>query len=253
MDGHRTGVTAIGRDNAPAALGTVEDGIYTSPNGAHFDSTTATYSAAYDMLAVQPRMSRLKEVVGYSTAEMLREGPESPLADWAVDHLMADVQKLTGRHVDVGLMNFGGIRVDMPAGEVIRDDIESMFPFRNYLCYVALKGSDLTALFERIVAKGVQAFGGVKLVVTDHRIDTLLVGGKPVDPSKVYGVATIDFLLDGGDDISVARNARDLVMTKVRILDSMMPYVEELTRAGKPIEYAVDGRVVVKHSGGKED
>lgn len=248
IDGHRTGVTAIGRDNVDAALGSVADGVYTSPNGTEFDSTTVTYKVAYDMLAVQPRMSRLKEIVAYSTEEMRRGGYESALADWAVDHLMSDVQRLTGRRVDVGLLNFGGIRVDMPRGDVIRDDIESMFPFRNHLCYVALKGSDLTAMFERIVAKNVQAFGGVKLVVTDHKIDTLLVGGKPVEPERIYGLATIDFLLDGGDNIAAARNAEDLIITDVRILDSVMPYVESLTRAGKPIEYATDGRVVVNRS-----
>ncbi len=248
MDGHRTGVTAATAKNVSEALGTVTDSVYLAPNGQAFPKGSATYAAASDLIAVQPQMAHLKEVIATSTREMDAHSPESELSNWFVDFLMGEVQRLTGRQVDVGISNFGGIRVDMPAGDVLMDDIVSMFPFKNYLTYVALKGSDLQAIFDQMAARRPQVLGGVKFVITDHHIDTLLVGGQPIDPEKVYGVATIDFLLDGGDGMTVAKNARELIITDHLIIDSVLPYVRSYAAAGKPIEYATDGRVVVRRT-----
>lgn len=245
VDGQRTGVTAPSASNVPEALGVVEGAVYTAPNGNVF-SEGSTPAVAAELIAVQPRMADLKTVIGYSTMEMVSHSPESELSNWFVDRLMVDVERLTGRHVDVGIANFGGIRTAIYKGTVLKDDLVSMFPFRNYLCHVTLKGEDLQAIFDQFAAGRPQVLGGVKFVVTNHKIDTLLIGGQPLDPEKLYGVATIDFLLDGGDGLNVAKNAKDLVITDKKIIDSMLPYVLELTAAGKPIEYHTDGRVVVK-------
>ena len=246
MDGHRTGVTAPNADNVPEALGVLDDSCYVSPDGSVFPAGSATYAAAVELIAVQPEMAPLKQVIGYASHEMLREGPNCALSNWIVDHMMEDVARLTGRKVDVGLINSGGIRVDLPAGTVIKDDLVSMLPFRNYLCYVALKGEDLTALFEVMADGNMQCFGGAEVVLDGDRLDTLLVGGLPVDPEKVYGVATIDFLLDGGDRINVAKNAMELIITDVKVIDSMLPYAMSYAERGDSISYFADDRLVVR-------
>ena len=243
MDGHRTGVTAPNASNVTEALGTIENGVYTAPNGKVFTDGSIV-SVAQDMIDAQPRMSALKEVIGYATREMDRHGADSELSNWIVDHLSEDVAKLTGKKIDVGIINSGGIRVDMPQGDIILDDIVSMFPFKNYLAYVALQGTDLQALFEHLAATHIQPLYGVKIKATEGKIDTLLVGGQPIDPDKIYGVATIDFLLDGGDGISVAKNCKELIITDCMVVESMLPYVRQLTAEGKPVEYFTDGRIV---------
>lgn len=246
MDGHRTGVTAATADNVTEALGTVNDSCYIAPNGRVFGKGSATYAAARDLIAVQPRMEHLKQVIAHSAAEMHNKHADGDLSNWFVDHIMEDVAATTGKKVDVAIVNSGGIRVDMPAGDVILDDIESMFPFRNHLCYVALEGRDLQAIFDFMASTKVQPVAGVKLVVDSGRIDTLLVGGKPIDPDRIYGVGTIDFLLDGGDGLTIAKNARELIITRKKVLDSMLPYVLEYEKEGRLIEGASDGRVTVK-------
>jgi len=242
MDGHRTGVIAPSADNVPEALGVVEGDTYTAPNGRSFRKGTATYGAAANLIAVQPQMKDLKEVVGYAPRPMTASAPESELSNWWVDRLMVDVADLTRRKVDVGFLNFGGIRVDLPQGDLLLDDFVSMFPFKNYLTYVALKGSDLQEIFNFIAASRPFVIGGAKLVVTNHRIDTLLVGGKPIDPKKTYGVATVDFLIDGGDGMTVGKNAREMIVTNTTVIDAVLPYVRSLQAAGKPVEYFTDGR-----------
>ena len=246
MDGHRTGVTAPNADNVAEALGSVNDSCYVSPSGRVFPAGTATWAAAREMIAVQPQMAPLKEVIGWSAEELRREGPNCKLSNWIVDHMIDDVAKITGKKVDVGIINSGGIRVDLPEGAVIKDDLVSMLPFKNYLCYVALKGSDLTALFEYMADGNLQCFGGAKLVLDGNRVDTLLVGGRPVDPDGTYGVATIDFLLDGGDRINIGKNAQELIITDVKVIDSMLPYAMSYAERGDTISYFVDDRLVIR-------
>ncbi len=246
MDGHRTGVTAPTADNVAEALGVIDDSVYIAPNGVRFASSSATYAVAADMIAVQPEMAALKQVIGHSSAEMLRGGANCALSNWIVDHMREDVARLTGKRVDVAILNSGGIRVDLPEGDVLMDDLVSMLPFKNYLSYVALEGRDLVALFEQMAEGSMQPVSGVHVVLDGHRLDTLLVGGKPVDPDRVYGVGTIDFLLDGGDRLNVAKNAKELIITDCLLIDSMLPYAMSYAQQGRPIEYFTDDRVVIK-------
>lgn len=244
--GQRTGVVASNADNVPEALGVVTESSYKAPSGAEYLPGTVTYKVASELIAVQPQMAELKKVIAYCPEGMTRRGANCELSNLLADRLMIEVEKATGRKVDVGILNNGGIRVDMPKGDVLLDDIVSMLPFKNNICYVALKGKDLVYLFEGMAKGKMQAFGGAKVVVNDRQLESMLVGGKPVDPEKIYGVATIDFLLDGGDRINVARNAKELIITNTIICDAFLPYLQELTAQGKPVEYYVDDRLEIK-------
>ena len=244
MDGSRTGVTAPNADNVEQALGMVKDGIYYAPNGKVFKSG-ATPEVARLLIEAQPEMAAVKEYIGYSPREVIRNTrPQNELSNLIVDRIMTKTEELTGKKVDVGLANFGGIRVDLPQGDVILDDILSMLPFENYLCYVQLRGSDLRALYQQLARTGMQVVGGVELTIKNHELVDVKVGGKPLDDNALYGLATIDFLLDGGDDIYCAKNAVELIQTKVLLRDAVLPYMRELGAAGKPIEYHLDNRVV---------
>ena len=244
MDGHRTGVTAPSADNVPEALGVIRGDVYTAPNGRTFQKGSATYGTAADMISAQPLLEDLKTVVGTATRDMVGRAPESELSNWWVDNMMASVARLTKRKVDVGFLNFGGIRTSLPQGELLLDDFVSMFPFKNYLTYVALKGSDLQEVFNFIASSRPFVIGGAKLVVSNHQIDTLLVGGKPIDPKKTYGVATVDFLIDGGDGMTVGKNAKEMIVTDRMVIDEVLDRIYELQKAGKPVEYFTDGRCV---------
>lgn len=245
MAGERTGVTAVAGDNVCNALGSIDaDGVYHAPNGRAF-SCGSTPAVAKSLLDAQPSLAYLKEVIGHSPREMgkNRKPLQGPLANWSVDAIMLGVEAATGKKADVGLLNYGGIRKDMPEGDVLIDDIVSMFPFKNYLTWVQLKGSDLRALLESMAKGKLQAIGGAKVVVKGHEIVSIEVGGSPLDDNALYGLATIDFLLDGGDGVKAARNAKQLIISDVKVNEWLVPYVRSLTAAGKDVEAFEDDRV----------
>lgn len=246
IDAHRTGVTVPTATNVTEAIGVVEDGVYTAPNGKVFDSGS-TPEVARLLLEVQPAMARLKEVVAYAPEPMVKQKPEDPLCNFIADRLFADVSALvapSGRKVDVAFTNRGGIRQDIPQGEVLLDDIVSMLPFANYLCYVQLEGRELRNIFEYMAENSIQAVSGARLLIKGKRLVSAEVGGKPIDDDKLYGVATIDFLLDGGDGYKLARNAKDYVLTDIKIGDAILADIRKMTAEGQELKYFTDGRIV---------
>lgn len=243
VQGARTGVTAPTATNIDEAIGTFDGKTYVAPNGTRFKKNSSTAKAARLMIDAQPPMAELKEVLGFCPKGLTRRGTESTLGDWVVDCVMHETEKEVGKKVDIGVMNHGGIRIDMPQGDVLKDDIMSMLPFNNHLCYLTMSGENVLALFNSM-ASHMQVVGGVKVTVKDGKVQELLIGGEPVDPAKTYSIATIDFLLDGGDDIFVAKNSDSLVMTEMLVYDAAMSYIRELKASGKNIEKEIDNRVV---------
>ena len=247
MDGSRTGVVPVNAENVDTALGTFEDD-YIAPNGRHF-TEGATPEVAMLLTEVQPKMARLKQVVGHNARMMLnlRTEPDLPLGNLAADALRAKGSDYFKVPMDFAITNYGGIRVAMPEGAVTLDDIESMFPFKNYMCYAKVKGSNLTRLLEQLAkTKAFQPISGVRVKVKDHQLVEAEVGGKPIDPKRIYNVTTIDFLLSGGDQIAIGALAEDVILTPVLIRDVVLEFVQAKEAAGEVIDYQKDGRVVME-------
>ena len=248
MDGSRTGCISPSGDNIPEAIGTFVGGKYIAPDGTVYKKNSIVYKTAATVLAAQEKMARVKEVIGHSTEVMTATYPESALSNWFVDILIRKTAELSGKKVDMGIVNFGGIRIDMPQGDIILDDMLSMFPFRNHLVYVEHTGKQIRTILESMAAGRFQVLGGVRVVADGGKLVSVEIGGEPLDDDKVYGMATISFLLGGGDGLSLDQNAVSVTEYKdVWIIDAVLEHVAAETAAGRPIEYKTDGRVVIKN------
>lgn len=246
MDGSRTGCTAPSKDNVRETLGYFRGKKYVAPNGKVYEAGSATARAAKIVIDAQPEMARVKDVIAYSPEAMSVRYPEGPLSNWFIGIVMSKVERLSGRKVDVGVGNFGGIRVDMPQGDVLLDDMLSMFPFRNQLVYVEHKGSEIRRMLDRMAAGRFQVLGGVRVVAEDGKIVSAEIGGEPIDDERVYGIATISFLLDGGDGLALGQDCVSIKKYDVDIIDAVLEYVYAETAAGRPIVSKADGRVIIR-------
>ena len=247
MDASRTGCTTPSADNVETAIGYFKGGRYVAPDDKVYGRNSIVAKTARAVLDAQPKMARVKEVIAYSTSAMEAHHPESALSNWFIDLLMEQTEKLSGKKVDMGITNFGGIRIDMPEGPVILDDMLSMFPFKNHLVYVEHKGSQIRKILEKMAAGRIEVLGGARIVVEDGKLVSAEIGGKPIDDNKIYGLVTISFLLSGGDGLSLAENAVSVTEYKdVMIIDAVLEHVRAETAAGRPISGQEDGRVVIK-------
>jgi 2',3'-cyclic-nucleotide 2'-phosphodiesterase (5'-nucleotidase family) len=139
-------------------------------------------------------------------------------------NLIADAQRdATG--ADIALANGGGIRGDTTydAGKMLtRRDILTELPFGNVTVVTELPGSQVLAAFENGVSqveKGAGRFlqlSGATIVYDPSapagaRITEALIGGVPLDPDKLYTVATNDYILGGGDGFTALGGGKVLV------------------------------------------
>lgn len=142
-----------------------------------------------------------KLVVATASADLNRGGPdeESGLGSW-----MADCYK-DWAGVDAAFQNGGGMRADIPAGPVTLRHVFSVMPFDNSIVKLRMTGAQLRSALDHAVGSG--RIGQIAGMTAEYRrpaprherLAAATVGGAPLDDAKTYSVATLDFLVDGGD------------------------------------------------------
>lgn len=175
---------------------------------------------------------------------------ETNLAD-----LVADAMR-DSLGTDVAIQNGGGIRSDATYGPgvITKKDVYSILPFGNVVVSVRLKGSDLLEILEHGVARAEEMEGSLAQVggmtyratlarPAGERILSAAVGGKPLDPSATYSVATIDYLLEGGGGFAMFANGEVIVGPEYGTTqaETVIGYIEKRGT----LAATVDGRVVI--------
>jgi 5'-nucleotidase len=127
---------------------------------------------------------------------------ESPLGNVVADALR-EMEK-----ADVALVNSGGLRSDLPAGELRYGRVFEVLPFDNTVATLTVTGEELKRLL--LVAygakRGVYQQSGLQVTLsrcpTQNRLRAFtFANGKPIVPTAVYRVVTSDFLARGGDGL----------------------------------------------------
>ena len=188
--------------------------------------------------------SVMAPVLGESLVGMSGARPESLLSNWAADVMVEYSDFKDGKKADMGIVNIGGLRNNMPKGTVRRGDIILISPFDNRLAVVHIKGSDLLSLFQDVAAvPGEGVSHEVSLILTkDGKLVEAQVGGKPIDPNRTYRVATLDYLSEGNDRLYSFKKAQKVDVSDLFSRDCMMQYVKQHS----PINSKIEGRILVK-------
>ena len=146
---------------------------------------------------------RRREKLGVTlTAKVTKEyGSESAEGNWFTDLMIA-----ARPEAQVALTNGGGLRADMPAGDLTYGQLFEAMPFDNRFAIVELKGSHLRSLASTNLQRGggILSWSGlaVKARCKGGKLEsTITVGGKPLDEKKSYKMVTSDFLASGGDGL----------------------------------------------------
>lgn len=154
------------------------------------------------------------------TGERLIRKCETNLGD-----LVADAYRdLLG--ADIAVVNGGGIRADITAGDITYNDIISVHPFGNSVCLIAATGQEILDLLEMGARNtpgesgGFQQVSGLtydihtyikpSVILDDkgnfvkvggeYRVHNVMIGGKPLDLNKTYTVASHSYLIKNGGD-----------------------------------------------------
>lgn len=195
----------------------------------------------------EPLVAPLMEIIGYSDAEYTKDRPESGLSNFTADIIRESAAQAMNCRVDLAMMNFGGIRTSLPKGAVRVYDIMSIFPFNNYIVLLDVKGSDLKEIFTSMVQRRrYEAYSNVTIIADNNHLQKLLVGGKPIDDNKIYKLATLDFIYQGGDSFSLKQLTYNLVETHILLRDAVAEHIRKKTANKQTINLKEDGRLKIK-------
>ena len=211
-----------------------------------------------------------------STGERIIRSQETNLGDLCADAYREVLD------ADVGLINGGGIRADIAAGEITYGDIISVHPYNNQATSVRVTGQQLLDALELGARYTPYENGGFlhasgltytidttipSSVVTDvqdnfvrvdgaYRVKDVMVGGEPLDLERTYVVASHDYmLLSGGDGMTMfdgAEVVKDRVMPDSEVL---IQYIRDYLGGVVGQEYADpygQGRITILTETGAE-
>lgn len=197
-------------------------------------------------------VATMNEVIGHAPMLMEKGRPQGTLSNFAADALRAMGEQIYGHAMDLGLTNNGGLRNVLPDGDVSVGTMYSIFPFENELTILEMKGSDVLDLINSLAGKKLEAMSGmnVTLELDGDRVyaSSIKVGGKPVDPERIYYVATIDYLAEGNSGMGALTKAVKTTKTGILLRDMMIDYIKQLTAQGKEVKSEIDDRVIDKAS-----
>ena len=148
----------------------------------------------------QFRSNATEQVIGKSgellTVKDIRNQP-TPLGRFVSDAFMNAVKELKP---DLAITNSGGIRSDIPKGDIRVVDVYNVLPFENTLVMVDLTGTALIEIINHSLSNAINTGGFMQFSsnVTVSR-DSVIINRMPVNPVKVYKVVTNSYTASGGD------------------------------------------------------
>ena len=228
-----TVLTSTGTKLANIGVVTIKDGAIT---------TECMDASAITVAEDDPVAARAAEIVKeieteygtvFATTEVELNGAKAPgnrteetnLGDLITDALLWKAAQ-QGEDVDGAITNGGGIRATINAGDITKNDINTVLPFGNTLNIIKIKGSELLEVLEASTFCTPDAIGGFPQVAgieftlntakaydkgeaypgttyfapnSINRVTITSVGGKAFDPDAIYTIATNDFMASGGD------------------------------------------------------
>ncbi|MCP4572979.1 MAG: bifunctional metallophosphatase/5'-nucleotidase [bacterium] len=183
-------------------------------------------------------------VVGQTASALGRGGPGSNLVGNLVTDAMIDYFD-----ADFSFQNMGGLRADMPGGDITAGDIFAVLPFGNELVEVRMDGRMVRRVIERKLRgrSGGICVGGVQVTFDQLRPDydrvvDLKINGEPWDPDRIYKVIVTSFLMEGnsGLDFLTQVPATHITPTRITTAECVERYLERYS----PVRPRVDDRWV---------
>lgn len=105
---------------------------------------------------------------------------------------------------DFGIMNSGGIRTSIEAGNITYKDVLSVQPFSNTLTYVDMTGKDIKDYLAMVATiptntGGYAQFGGISMTIHKDSVSNVKIGGIRMDMDRRYRFSLPSFTAGGGD------------------------------------------------------
>ncbi|MEO8910403.1 MAG: 5'-nucleotidase C-terminal domain-containing protein [Gemmatimonadaceae bacterium] len=195
---------------------------------------------------VQRAIARVAGLVNRHVATipttLSRSGAQYPLGN-----LIADAQRWAGKG-DVAIMNNGGIRTELRAGDATYGSLFELQPFGNTLCSLTMTGAQLRGLLEEMVGRERpnDHVSGLTIKYDPSKpkgsriVAVTMADGMPLSDTHTYDVVMNDFLATGGEGYNAGGRATSSRPLNIVDLDALINYLATLrTPIAAPTEIRI--------------
>ncbi|WP_282067299.1 bifunctional UDP-sugar hydrolase/5'-nucleotidase UshA [Vibrio rotiferianus] len=151
---------------------------------------------------------------------------------------------------DFAVMNSGGVRDSIEAGDITYKDVLTVQPFGNMVSYVDMSGKEVLDYLNVVATKPVDSgayaqFAGISMTVEDGKVSNVFIGEKQLRLDSEYRFTVPSYNASGGDGYPKVNTHPGYVNTGFTDAEVLKEYLE----SHSPIdvnEYAPSGEMVYK-------
>jgi 5'-nucleotidase len=194
------------------------------------------------------------EVVGEAvepidgSAASCRNG-SCPMGIAVAEAMLARVRE---QGIEIAIFNGGGVRSGIESGQITKGEVLTVLPFQNTLSTFKVSGAQIVAALENGLSRLGEDAGrfpqiaGMRFTYNPDaepgaRLRKVTIGGAPLDPERMYGAVTNNYLRGGGDGYTMFRDAAEAYDFGPDVADVLADYLA----ANTPFVPSVDDRISV--------
>lgn len=215
------------------------------------DSVNSSKDSAQEEIIEQYSKSLeadMNRVLVHSQHVMERGTPEGTLNNFVADLVFDIGQEIyhpqDGKPIDFCLLNYGGLRVPLPEGEITYGRVFELLPFENEMVVVTLSGEKTYQLFQYLAesSKGMPV-SGIELTISNESPESIMIQGKKFNKERTYKVLTSDYLAGGGDSMNFFLQPIHYELLGMRVRDAIILHMQNVQAKGEEISAELDGRI----------
>ena len=189
--------------------------------------------------------AKMNIVIGQAAETMKGHGPESLLSNLNADIYRQAASTFLGQEIDISIVNLGGLRTVVTAGDITIGKVFELMPFENELVILWLKGDKLNELLQYFASIGGEGVSGLHMEIEHDKAINIKIGDKPLDKDKIYTIATNDYLAGGNDKMVQLAMHEKKQNTGIKIRNMLLNYIKNETQKGNKIQSKLDGRITI--------
>lgn len=186
----------------------------------------------------------MNSIIAYADKNLTKAQPESTLGNLLADATLFMGKKYTQTDINVGIVNYGGIRVpSVNKGAVTLGNVYELMPFDNYLVVLNMSGTTLQAVCDVIATKKGWPVSGLSMKIKNGKATNININGTPINEKKIYTVAISDYLANGGDNLEMLVDLKQ-INTNMLLRDAFIEYFTTINSKGEFLNANIENRIV---------
>jgi len=128
--------------------------------------------------------------------------------------------------ISICLLNHGGIRSTIPAGDVTARTAYEVMPFENSAFVVGLKGEQILEMIDYLITeKKPHPLSGLSFTIDKNNFPkNIEIQGKAFDKNAIYYIVTSDYLINGGDNMVFFKKAIEVYDLDYKLRNIIIDY-----------------------------